>query len=186
MNMHILPRALDPTRRTFLKAGVAGAALLVVGRWLPVAHAGESQAAQDVRFLHLTAADVAALRRIVPVMLEGALPQDDAQRKAAIGEILYGIDLTIDHQPPSVRQEIRDLLGLLTKGVTRALIAGVWTSWGKASDEDVRKFLAGWRTSRFGMLRSAFIGLNNLIMGSWYGNPRSWARIGYAGPPQIA
>lgn len=186
MNTRLLPRALDPARRTFLKAGIGGTALLLLARWLPAAHAAAPDAAQAGRFLHLSPADAEALGRIVPVMLRGALPATGAEYRTAIDEILRGIDLTIDHQPPSVREEIRDLFGILTKGMTRVLVAGVWTSWNKASDDDVREFLTGWRTSRFATLRSAFIGLNNLVMGSWYGNPRSWARIGYGGPPQIA
>ena len=187
MNAPLVPpssRAPDPARRTFLRAGVAGSALLVLGRWLPLADARE-ETAKAVAFAHLGAADTVALRRIVPVMLAGALP-DGAERQRAIEEVLQGIDVAIDHQPLYVRQEISDLFGLLTRGVTRALVAGIWHSWDKASNEEIHEFLAGWRTSRFALLRSAYIGLNNLIVGSWYGNPRAWARIGYGGPPQIA
>lgn len=189
MNLPVVPGLsgeLDPRRRTFLKAGIAGSALLLAGRWLPAANAGAESAAEDFPFAYLTPADVVVLGRIVPVMLEGALPEDAAQRATAIDEITSGIDAVIGHQPLPVRREISDLFGLLTKGVTRALVAGVWTSWEKASDEDVREFLTGWRDSRFNLLHSAYRGLHDLVVGSWYGNPRSWARIGYGGPPEIA
>jgi len=125
------------------------------------------------------------LIRVVPVMLEGALPADRGQFNAAIGEILRGIDTTIGHQALSVRGEIRDLFGVLTKSLTRSLIAGIWTSWEEATDEDIREFLSSWRNSRLDTLRTGYIGLNNLIVGSWYGNPKAWARIGYDGPPAI-
>jgi hypothetical protein len=177
------PRQFNGERRTFLKAGIAGSALLLFGRWLPPAHAAEPDT--DRNFTNLTSADADALTRIIPVMLLGALPQDRGQLNAAVGEVIRGVDITIGYQSLSVRGEIRDLFGLLTKGVTRALVAGVWTSWENASDQDVRKFLMSWRDSRLGMLRSAYIGLNNLIVGSWYSNPMSWARIGYPGPPKL-
>ncbi|HEX7043902.1 MAG TPA: hypothetical protein VF203_04740 [Burkholderiales bacterium] len=185
MNRVALFRSHGPpaaARRRFLRAGIAGSALLLLGRRLPAAAAP----AETTDYLHLTAADAGMLRRIVPVMLEGALPAGGAERRHAIDEVLGGIDSTIDSQPPVVRREIRDLFDLLTRSITRALVAGIWTSWDRASDEDVREFLAGWRTSRFVLLRSAFVGLNNLILGAWYDNPRSWARIGYGGPPRIA
>lgn len=180
------PSEFDRGRRTFLKTGIAGSALLFLGRWLPEARAAGEVAVQKLAFANLTAADAAALTRIIPVMLSGALPQVREQADVVVGEILHGIDVAIGYQPPIVRAEIRDLFGLLTKTILRALIVGIWGSWKNASDEDVRKFLANWHNSHLGMLRSAYIGLNNLIVGSWYGNPRSWPRIGYDGPPKIA
>lgn len=181
------PRVHMPGRRTFLKAGVAGSALLFLGRWLPPATAATDAAAgAHTAFANLGADDVSVLVRIIPVMLKGALPQDHAQSNVAIGEIVNSIDVTIGYQPPGVRAEVQDLFGLLTRTITRVLIAGVWASWDKASDQDVHDFLASWRTSRISLLRSAYFGLSNLIMGSWYDNPKSWARIGYPGPPKIA
>jgi hypothetical protein len=181
-----MERRFDADRRTFLKVGVAGAALLLVGRWLPPARAGWASAGQALAFANISPADAVALGRIIPVMLHGALPQDEAERQAAIGEIIYGVDITIGYQPPAVRREIRDLFGLLTKRVTRVVVAGVWKPWDRASNEEIQKFLIGWRNSRFGLLRSAYVGLHDLTIGSWYANPRSWARIGYGGPPKIA
>lgn len=180
------PSRLSADRRTFLKAGIAGSALLLLGRWLPPVHAADSTGAKESTFAYLTAADATMLVRVVPIMLDGALPTERGQRNAAIGEILRGIDTTIGHQSLSVRGEIHDLFGVLTKSITRSLIAGIWTSWDKATDEDIRDFLSSWRNSRLDTLRTGYIGLNNLIVGSWYGNPKSWARIGYNGPPTIA
>ncbi|MFL6649477.1 MAG: twin-arginine translocation pathway signal protein, partial [Sulfurifustaceae bacterium] len=133
-----------------------------------------------------TDADVVILGRIAPVVLAGALPRDAAQLNSAIAEIIAGIDMTIGYEPPAVRKEIRDLFNLLGSGVTRSLVAGMWQPWENASNESIQKFLTSWRNSRFDLLRSAYIGLTGLIIGSWYGNPRSWERIGYPGPPRIA
>jgi len=180
------PEEFGTGRRMFLKAGVAGSALLFLGRWLPPAHAADSSAAKESTFAYLTAADAAMLARVVPIMLEGALPKDRAQFNAAVGEILHGIDVTLAHQALSVRGEIQGLFGVLTKTITRSLVAGIWTSWDKATNQDIRDFLSSWRNSRLDTLRTGYIGLNNLIVGSWYGNPKSWARIGYGGPPAIA
>jgi hypothetical protein len=39
--------------------------------------------------------------------------------------------------------------------------------------------------SGFMLLRSAYDALHQLVFAAWYGNPRSWPAIGYAGPPVL-
>ncbi|MFL6624349.1 MAG: hypothetical protein ACJ8NR_17295 [Sulfurifustis sp.] len=187
MRIRIAPSAstrFDAGRRRMLETGLAGSALLIAGRWLAPAAVADTASAS--KHAYLTGADVVILARIAPVVLAGALPSDAAQLKSAVAEIIDGIDMTIGFEPPAVRKEIRDLFDLLGSGVTRSLVAGIWQPWEKASSEDIQKFLTSWRNSRFDLLRSAYIGLTGLIIGSWYGNPRSWERIGYPGPPRIA
>lgn len=178
-------RVVDTERRAFLKVGIAGSALLYAGRWLAPVRAADG-ADPRFPFKNLTPDDVVVLSRVIPVMLHGALPPEEAQLKTAIGEVIYGVDLTIGYQPLGVRKEIRDLFNLLNNAAMRALVAGIWKPWDKATNEDIQEFLSRWRDSRFDLLRSAYIGLNNLIVGSWYGNPRSWSRIGYSGAPKLA
>jgi len=174
-------RDFDPARRTLLKTGVAGAAVLLLGRWLAPASA---IADGDMSYVFLTADEVTMLRRIVPVMLEGALPPEVPAR-AAVTEIISSVDQTAAYLPPAVRQELRDLFNLLNTGVTRALLAGVWGSWVKASDQNIAEFLSRWKDSRFNLLRSAYCALHDLTAGNWYSNPKSWNRIGYDGPPKL-
>ena len=175
---------MDAGRRRILQAGLAGAALLVALRWRP-AH-GKTLVPIGRPLLHLRPDEFGVLLRVVPVMLDGALPAAAAERQSAIDEVLRAIDATLEHEPPSVREEIHELFGVLTFGATRALLAGIWTSWQDATDADIHRFLANWKDSRFALLRSAYIGLNNLVMGAWYANPRSWPRIGYPGPPRLS
>ena len=33
--------------------------------------------------------------------------------------------------------------------------------------------------------RTAYDALHQIIFAAWYGNPRSWPAIGYAGPPEL-
>ena len=70
-------------------------------------------------------------------------------------------------------------------GIARVLVAGLWPSWDEAGAEDIAGFLARWKESRFDLLRSAYLGLHELIIAAWYGNPRAWPRIGYPGPPEL-
>ena len=174
-------------RRRFLQAGIAGSALLFALRWHRAgASTGNAPDGSKAGLARLSAQEASALRRIIPVMLAGALPDDAAAREKALGEVLQGIDHTLEFEPPAVRDEIHELFGLLTLGATRALVAGIWSSWDRAGEAEIQEFLAGWRNSRFALLRSAYVGLNNLITAAWYANPASWPRIGYPGPPRLS
>jgi hypothetical protein len=62
----------------------------------------------------------------------------------------------------------------------------VTSPWAEAGRDDVAAFLDGWRTSGFTLLRSAYDALHQLVFAAWYGNPRSWPAIGYAGPPALS
>ena len=173
--------SLRPSRRAVLQTGLLGGALL----WLVSAAAqapGRAQGgAQGETFEFLGADDRAIVAAIAPVMLAGALPED----KAALAEVVRGVDIAISGLPPATQGELRELFDLLGLAPTRALLAGLWSSWEEASPEDIAGFLEGWRTSWFALLRSGYVGLHELVMAAWYGNPKSWPHMGYGGPPEL-
>ena len=81
--------------------------------------------------------------------------------------------------------EIGELFALLGLAAGRFIVAGVRSPWAEARDEEVAAFLARWRGSRFGLLRAGYQALTQLVVAAWYGNPASWERIGYPGPPSL-
>lgn len=169
------------SRRTLLKAGIAGGAVLVLARWLYTTSAPPSLS---------TPAPVAALDdrgrgvviAIAPVMLADALPANDP---AVLHDVVAGVEQAIAGLPPAVRKEIDQLFALLSLAPTRALVAGVWSPWPQASPEAVSAFLDRWRNSRLALLRSGHGALHQLFFAAWYGNSRAWPAIGYAGPPLL-
>ena len=170
------------TRRTLLKAGVAGVAALVLLRWLyTTTSAPPATASKDT----VLAGDArAVLAAVIPVILEGALPAgEDAAR--SLGEVLDGAAQAIAGLLPAVRKELDQLFALLAFAPTRCLVAGIWSPWPEASRASIGAFLLRWRDSRFALLRSAYDALHQIIIGAWYGNPHAWPAIGYAGPPSL-
>ena len=121
---------------------------------------------------------------IVPAMLAGALPPD-ADLVVVRDEVISGVDRAIAGLPPAVRGEMSDLFALLAFAPARCLVAGLWPAWDQASTADVNGFLDRWRDSRFSLLHSAYDALHQIVYAAWYGNPRAWRAIGYAGPPAI-
>jgi hypothetical protein len=175
-------RPPNVTRRTLLKAGIAGGAVLVFARWIVSSYPPPES--PEVGKWTLEPSARAIISAIVPVLLEGALPGADGSIEAR-AEVVAGVDRAVAGLPPGAREELTQLFALLSFAPTRCLVAGVWSSWPQASPESVATFLASWRDSRFALLRSAYAALHQLILAAWYGNARAWPAIGYDGPPSL-
>jgi hypothetical protein len=166
-------------RRTFLSLGIAGAATLAAAGWLA------SALRTRPRALALDDDARAIVAAIVPAMLDRALPERSSDLEAAVTETVDGVDLAIQGLPPQARAELGQLFALLAMTPARRAFAGVASPWNEASREEVAAFLDAWRSSGWALKRSAYDAFHQLVFAAWYGNPRSWAGIGYPGPPRI-
>lgn len=172
-----------PTRRQFIQAGLAGGAALAAAglfhsRSLKEAPAGAVSPG-------LTFSQRAIVAALVPAILAGALPSAGEARSQAIAQTVDGVGIAIAGLSAAAQKELAELFALLGFAPARVLLAGLWPSWEEATPGQVAAFLHGWRFSRFALLRSAYAGLHDLVLGAWYGTPESWAAIGYPGPPEM-
>ena len=164
------------SRRTFIFVGAAGAAALLVARFVPRgAPAADS----------LGADGLALMTAVAPVMLAGAIPADPAERSEALRDTLAGIERAVAGLAPRAQAELADLFSLLALAPARWSLAHMSAAWPDASPAHIEAFLARLRDSRIGLMRAAYDALHQLVMAAWYGNPRAWAAIGYAGPPMV-
>ena len=106
-------------------------------------------------------------------------------QRELLPKIWIGVGVAIAGLSAAAQQELSELFTLLGFAPARVLLAGLWPSWEAASVDEVAAFLQGWRTSRLGLLRSAYAALHDLVLGAWYGTPDTWEAIGYPGPPEI-
>jgi hypothetical protein len=171
------------SRRTLLKAGLAGGAALFLAHWLTTRDASSPSTGAHSDALDPPARAIVAA--IVPVLLAGALPTDGARAPTIIA-IVANVERAVGGLPPAVRREIDQLFALLAFAPSRGLLAGVWSPWSEASARSIAAFLVQWRDSRFALKRSAYGALHQLIMAAWYGSPDAWPAIGYPGPPSLA
>ena len=172
---------MNPSRRTFIFAGVLGAAALVATRWLP-----RASPRSDLRVLNALDTDGEAIvTAIVPVMLAGALPQAADERAAAVRGTVVGVDAAIAGLPPLAQHELRQLFTLLTLAPARWSLARTTASWSEASPTAIDAFLGRLKGSRIALLRAAYDALHQLVFAAWYGQPRAWPAIGYDGPPAL-
>jgi hypothetical protein len=170
------------SRRTFIAAGIVGTAALVTAGWLRGPHAPAGKEPRRA----LDADAEAIMRAVVPVLLAGALPDEAAQRSAAVGDTLAAIDEAIAGLPAAAQKELAELFALLALPPVRVALARVGAPWPQASGADVRAFLDRFRDSGYTLLRAAYGAMHELTFAAWYGNPGAWAAIGYPGPPRLA
>lgn len=168
------------SRRTLLKAGIAGGAALLLARWLY--RSTTTPQSTSTPYGALDAGARAIVAAIAPVMLADALPANDP---VFLQQTVAGVEQAIAGLPPAVRKEVDQLFALLSFAPTRALVAGVWTPWDAASPASIGAFLDRWRNSRLALLRSAYGALHQLVFAAWYGNSNAWPAIGYGGPPSL-
>lgn len=160
-------------RRQFLQTGLAGSLLLSFSGWL--------NSAGPRRF---SATEREMLGAVVNAMLDGVLPAQSAQRRPLVGQTVDGIATAVAGLSAASQQEIGELFGLLVIAPARLMLAGVSKPWNEASVADVGGFLQSWRSSRLGLLQSAYGALHDLTYGAWYGRPETWEAISYPGPPR--
>lgn len=163
------------SRRSFLKIGLAGAAVLAAGGLVY----RQFQPAPQ-RFV-LDDSGRSMLAAVIPAMLGSALPPAPAERRARIGQTVEQVRLAILGLPLAAQKEVQDLFNLLSLAPARRLLAGI-PPWEEASAAQVADFLQGWRMHRLKLLQGAYHALHDLIAGSWYAQPAHWEAIGYAGP----
>jgi hypothetical protein len=172
---------VNTSRRTFIFAGVLGAAALVATRWLPRA----SPPAGLPTLRALDADGEAIVTAILPVMLADTLPPADDARAAAVRETVAAVDAAIAGLPPLAQRELQQLFTLLALAPTRWSLARMTASWSETSPAAVDAFLRRLKDSRIALLRAAYDALHQLVFAAWYGQPRAWSAIGYDGPPTV-
>jgi hypothetical protein len=161
-------------RRTFLKVGLAGGALLAAGgaaSWL-----ARRDAAADRREV---------LGAVIPAMLDGAVPAAEPQRQAAIEKTRVDVEAAIAALAPAAQDELAQLFALMAIAPTRLVLTGIARPWHEAGIAEVSAMLQSWRTHRLALLRGAYHGLHDLITAGWYADEARWAAIGYPGPPRL-
>jgi hypothetical protein len=174
-----------PTRRTFLIAGTAGAAALALAGWLRSTREAPLPPSHGTRPAFADTDAGAIVAAVAGVLLEGALPEDSAAGTASVRATVAAVGEAIAGLPPAAQDELGQLFALLGFAPARLALARVTSPWREASNDEIAAFLDRFRTSRFALLRSAYDALHQLVFGAWYGNPVSWAAIGYPGPPEI-
>ncbi|NVJ67553.1 MAG: hypothetical protein HWE16_13785 [Gammaproteobacteria bacterium] len=177
-------------RRQFLKAATKGIAvtslIAVSGISIWQLSLQDTQAlveADDYDYQYLNQDDRLLLFAIIPAVLGKAL--GELHDESFVLKIMQQLDQAIDFISESSYQELRQLFDLLSYQLGRAYLAGVWQSWNAADGQALIAFLEDWKSSYLALLRSGYLGMHQLIMGTFYAQTESWQSIGYDGPVRL-
>ncbi|HEY2627557.1 MAG TPA: hypothetical protein VGI57_00445 [Usitatibacter sp.] len=169
-----------PSRRTFVKVGLAGATLFALAR---LGSAPAAAATPAYRLLDDKAAGI--VKALAPIVLARALPDEAASLDRALNAIALSFDRAASSLSPPVQREVTDLFSFLDFPPTRIAFARLWSPVGESTPEELRAFLTRWRESRFELQLASYQALTQLIHASWYDMPESWPAVSYPGPPPL-
>lgn len=170
------------SRRGLLQFSLGASVFLAtVGLGASLSGCSPSQPASGLAVLRNS--DMAFLRAVIAVMLDGAVAAEKIP--AAADATLQSLDSSLAHLSPSMLKLTRQLFDVLTLGVTRGPLTGVWGPWENASADDIRRFLDRWENSSLDLLRQGHSSLLQMVMMAWYSRAEAWAHCGYPGPPKI-
>jgi hypothetical protein len=169
-------------RRSFLKYGLAGAALLAVGggTWLGTRRTRPSPGLagpftvlspeEATVFLELS-------ERLLPPRPGFPAPLDvDLPRR---------IDALLGLMPPEGQKEVRQLIGLFENALVGLLLDGQWKTFTDSTPEQQDARIRAWQTSRYRLRRTGYKALKKLVCAAYYGAAATWPAIGYPGPPAL-
>jgi hypothetical protein len=168
-----------PTRRQFLRYGIAGT-LLLTAAGITRGQSTYRPASGQEPLAALSARDREVLAAVAPAILAGT-PAAGRPVEAIVGSV----DRAVAGLAPHLQHEVGQLLALLASWPGRRWIAGVPSPWPEASREEVTAFLESWRFSRWALLQQGYHALHDLVLAAWYARPDSWPAIGYPGPPEV-
>lgn len=172
------------SRRKFIFVGVLGAIAAGAAVVLPrIGGLGKSGDAPKGGALVAAHADM--LRVVAIAVLGPALSADAASRDIEVTRVIAAAGVLIDNLPPSTRSEVGDLFGLLALKPARMLL-GFNGDWDASNAPAVAQSLLALRDSSIGLKQQVYFALHDMVLGSFYAEPKSWLATGYPGPPKLA
>jgi TAT (twin-arginine translocation) pathway signal sequence len=165
-------------RRSFLKTGLVGAGLLLLGG-SSLALIPTRSIATPTRALKVFDADgfqilVALANRVVK----------DSDRDAVA--IAHGVDDLMTRLPSEVQADTRKLLGLFESALAGLLFDGRLLPFTRLSPESQDAVLRHWRDSRVTLRRVGYQALKKLCFVSHYSQPSSWGPVGFPPPANVS
>lgn len=163
-------------RRTFLKRGIFGAALLAAG-------GASGLALWPSRKVYEARRELLALDPLEFSVLAAIAARVVTPAGADPVEIAHTVDHSLSRAVPESRDDLKKVLRLFENGLVGLLLDGRPRPFTHLSGEEQDRALLAWRDSRLVLRRGAYGALRKLCLTSWYRKRPSWAATGYGGPP---
>ncbi len=172
------------SRRGFLKRTLLGSALLAAAGAVPLAlrKGVERALPAGANLLFFSRSDYAVFAavadRVVPKL-------DPGQPTAAELGVALKADQLLSRADPDTRHDFQQLLGLFDNALAAFVLDGRTRPFTALGPEEQDEALRQWRDSRIPLRRSGFQSLQRLSLALYYCDPKSYAGVGYPGPPLL-
>lgn len=162
-------------RRTFLTTAFVGTAALALGLSIySPEHIRVNKALDNEHRLLFSV--------LLPVFLDDALPKVESMRVAAQNRTLDAISQTISYLPQEGQDELEQLLDMLEQRLGLLVLTGSMTPLMMRTPNELISMLEYWRNSFLDLMVTAYQGLRELVMASYYASPENWGQLNYTKP----
>lgn len=165
-------------RRSLLKRGLLGGALLVLGGTGLALYPTRHLAAPERPLLVLDARGFQVILAIARRLIPGSGVDPIA--------IVHSVDTALTRLPIEAQRDLVKLLGLFENALPGLLLDGQLGPFTRLDGPAQDRVLESWRDSRIALRCSGYQVIRKLCLGAYYGDPSSWAPIHYPGPPSTA
>lgn len=171
---------MSVSRRTLLKYGLAGTALLAAGG-VGLALRGTHLRAPSRELAVLSPQEYSILAAVA----DRICPENGNFPAASTIGVAEDLDELLRISDPAVGEELGLVLRLVENALPGLLLDGRFTTFTGSDPALQDRILEGMRTSRILARRTMFKALNGLVGATYYGNPAVWPAVGYGGPPRF-
>lgn len=174
------------SRRSLLKKGALGGAILFVGGSLSIAlRPGLALRRPRGPLRVLTAPEYAIFAAVAARLVPGDGAEGAGWPAAEAVHATEKLDALLARLHPRVAREFRQLLHVFENGLTGLVSAGTATPFTRSSPAEQDRRLESWRRSRVALFRSGYQAMKRLAHALYYASPETYARVGYPGPPVV-
>ncbi|HUJ24694.1 MAG TPA: gluconate 2-dehydrogenase subunit 3 family protein [Myxococcales bacterium] len=162
------------SRRGLLKKTLGGAVLLAAAGAVPLALRRTRPRAAAAPLQFFTPAEYSIFAAVADRVLTDAEPRVGVAERA---------DAFLAPLPPADARDFRRLLALFDNALYGFLRGGPPRPFTQMSPDDQDDQLARWQTSRFPIERTGYQAMKRLAAAMYFSDPRTYAGVGYPGPP---
>lgn len=173
------------TRRSLLRKGLLGGALLLVGGALPVALRPTRLGKGPRGPLLLLSPEEHAIFAAVAARVVPGDRADPRWPTADAVDCAGKADALLARVHPDVGAELKQLLRLFENGLTSLVSIGRPTPFTALSPDRQDARLQAWRDSRVALFKTGYQALVRLAHATYFSSPEVHALVGYAGPPEV-
>jgi hypothetical protein len=167
-------------RRSFLKYGLAGAALLAVGGGTFLA-TRRTRASSGLTGPYTVLSPEEAT--VLLELSERLLPPRPGFPAPLDVDLPRRIDALLVLMPPEGQKEVRQLVGLFENALAGFVLDGQFKTFTASTHEQQDARIRSWQMSRLKVRRTGYRALKKIVYSCYYGAPETWKAIGYPGPP---